>query len=44
VIDIDFGQNFVAEIEQGLREADLAFLFLSPEAARSVRRTGALLR
>src|ERR1700757_3246322 len=34
-IDIDFGQNFVAEIEQGLREADLAVLFWSPEAARS---------
>src|ERR1700757_2621911 len=34
-IDIDFGQNFVAEIEQGLREADLSLLFWSPEAARS---------
>ena len=34
-VDIDFGQNFVAEIEDGLREADLAVLFWSPEAARS---------
>jgi TIR domain len=25
-IDIDFGQNFVAEIEKGLREADLTIL------------------
>jgi TIR domain len=30
-IDIDFGQNFVAEIEKGLREADLTIVFWSPE-------------
>jgi TIR domain/NB-ARC domain len=34
-VDIEFGQNFVAEIEEGLRDADLAVLFWSPEAARS---------
>jgi hypothetical protein len=34
-IDIDFGQNFVAEIEKGLSEADLTILFWSPEAACS---------
>ena len=34
-VDIEFGQNFVAEIEKGLREADLTVLFLSPEAACS---------
>jgi hypothetical protein len=31
-IDIEFGQNFVAEIERGLRDADLTILFWSPEA------------
>jgi hypothetical protein len=34
-VDIDFGQNFVAEIEKGLREADLTILFWSPDAAHS---------
>ena len=34
-VDIEFGDNFVAEIEKGLREADLTVLFWSPEAARS---------
>jgi hypothetical protein len=34
-VDIEWGQNFVAEIEEGLREADLTVLFWSPEAARS---------
>jgi tetratricopeptide (TPR) repeat protein len=34
-VDIEFGHNFVAEIEEGLRDADLAVLFWSPEAARS---------
>src|SRR5580693_5899118 len=34
-VDIEFGQNFVAEIEKGLRDADLTVLFWSPEAARS---------
>src|SRR6202162_6370250 len=34
-VDIEFGDNFVAEIEEGLRDADLAVLFWSPEAARS---------
>jgi tetratricopeptide (TPR) repeat protein len=34
-IDIEYGANFVAEIEEGLREADLTVLFWSPEAARS---------
>jgi tetratricopeptide (TPR) repeat protein len=34
-LDIEFGQNFVAEIEHGLRDADLTILFWSPEAARS---------
>ena len=35
-IDIEFGQNFLAEIEKALRKADLTVLFLvSPEAARS---------
>jgi hypothetical protein len=34
-VDIEFGQNFVSEIEGGLRDADLAVLFWSPEAARS---------
>jgi len=34
-VDIEFGHNFVAEIEKGLREADLTVLFWSPEAARS---------
>ena len=34
-VDIEFGGNFVAEIEEGLRDADLAVLFWSPEAARS---------
>jgi TIR domain len=34
-VDIEFGANFVAEIENGLRDANLAVLFWSPEAARS---------
>jgi hypothetical protein len=34
-VDIELGANFVAKIEEGLREADLAVLFWSPEAARS---------
>jgi hypothetical protein len=33
--DIEFGDNFVAEIEEGLRDADLTVLFWSPEAGRS---------
>ena len=34
-VDVEFGDNFVAEIEEGLRDADLTVLFWSPEAARS---------
>jgi hypothetical protein len=34
-VDIEFGHNFVAKIEEGLRDADLTVLFSSPEAARS---------
>ena len=34
-VDIEYGDNFVAKIEEGLREADLTVLFWSPEAARS---------
>jgi hypothetical protein len=34
-VDVEFGRNFVAEINEGLREADLAVLFWSPEATRS---------
>jgi tetratricopeptide (TPR) repeat protein len=34
-VDIEFGNNFVAKIEDGLRDADLTVLFWSPEAARS---------
>jgi hypothetical protein len=34
-VDIELGANFVAKIEEGLREADLAVLFWSPEAAGS---------
>jgi tetratricopeptide (TPR) repeat protein len=34
-IDIVLGDNFVAKIEEGLRDADLTVLFWSPEAARS---------
>jgi hypothetical protein len=34
-VDIEYGHNFVAKIEEGLRDADLAVLFWSPEAARS---------
>src|ERR1700740_608095 len=33
--DIQLGDNFFAEIEEGLRDADLTLLFWSPEAARS---------
>jgi hypothetical protein len=33
--DVEFGGNFVAKIEEGLRDADLTVLFWSPEAARS---------
>jgi hypothetical protein len=34
-VDIEFGDNFVRKIEEGLRDTDLAVLFWSPEAARS---------
>jgi hypothetical protein len=34
-VDIQHGDNFVAEIEKGLRESDLALLVLSPEAVDS---------
>jgi len=34
-VDIELGNNFVAKIEEGLRDADLTVLFWSPEAARS---------
>jgi TIR domain-containing protein/NB-ARC domain-containing protein len=34
-LDVEFGGNFVAEINEGLRDADLTVLFWSPEAARS---------
>jgi hypothetical protein len=34
-VDIESDDNFVAKIEEGLRDADLAVLFWSPEAARS---------
>src|SRR5271166_643682 len=34
-VDVEFGGNFVGQIEEGLRDADLAVLFWSPEAARS---------
>jgi tetratricopeptide (TPR) repeat protein len=34
-VDIEVGENFIAKIEKGLRDADLAVLFWSPEAARS---------
>jgi TIR domain/NB-ARC domain len=34
-VDVEFGGNFVAEINEGLRDADLTVLFWSPEAARS---------
>ena len=34
-VDVEVGDNFVAKIEEGLREADLTVLFWSPEAARS---------
>jgi hypothetical protein len=34
-VDIEYGHNFVAKIEEGLRDADLTVLFWSPEAARS---------
>src|SRR5580693_594916 len=34
-VDVELGDNFVAKIEEGLRDADLAILFWSPEAARS---------
>jgi len=34
-VDIDYGQNFVAKIEEGLRDADLTVLVWSPEAAGS---------
>jgi TIR domain len=34
-VDVEFGGNFVSEINEGLRDADLTVLFWSPEAARS---------
>jgi hypothetical protein len=34
-VDVEFGGNFVAKMEEGLRDADLVVLFWSPEAARS---------
>ena len=37
-VDIEFGQNFVAKIQEGLRAADLTVLFWSPEGPR-VRRS-----
>jgi hypothetical protein len=34
-VDVEFGGNFVAKIEEGMRDADLTILFWSPEAAGS---------
>ena len=34
-VDVEFGGNFVAKIEEALRDADLTVLFWSPEAAHS---------
>jgi TIR domain len=34
-VDIEFGEIFVAKIEEGLRDADLTVVFWSPEAAPS---------
>src|SRR5260370_3464139 len=34
-VDIELGDNFVAKIDEGLRDADLTVLFWSPEAASS---------
>jgi len=34
-VDIDLGDNFVAKIEQGLIESDVALLVWSPDAAKS---------
>ena len=34
-VDIEPGDNFVAEIEEGLKRSDLVLLILSPEAVRS---------
>ena len=34
-LDIEFGPNFVAKIEEGMRDANLTVLFWSSEAARS---------
>src|ERR1022692_304900 len=34
-VDIEYGDNFVAEIENGLKGSDLVLLVLSPEAVRS---------
>src|SRR5713226_7709292 len=34
-VDIGPGDNFVAKVEDGLRESDLALLVFSPDAARS---------
>ena len=37
-IDIEFGQNFVAKIEEGLRDADLTVLFWSPDVELYLNR------
>ena len=34
-VDIDYADNFVASIEKGLKESDIALLVWSPDAARS---------
>jgi hypothetical protein len=34
-VDIELGDNFVAQIEEGLKDSDLVLLVLSPEAVRS---------
>ena len=34
-VDIDYADNFVASIEKGLKESDIAVLVWSPDAARS---------
>jgi hypothetical protein len=34
-VDVEFGDNFVAKIDEGLCHADLTVLFWSPEAGRS---------
>jgi chromosomal replication initiation ATPase DnaA len=34
-VDIDWGDNFVAKIDEGLKESDVALLVWSPDAAKS---------